>query len=149
MNAPFLSNVRRSPRGSRYYLVCYDIADPRRLQRVHRHVSQHTLALQYSVFLAHFNSTELCAFLAEVDSRIHPKFDDLRIYPVLPQTAISLGRQPSANGIFLPGIPLSSGFLSSNSSLNSQPSAAESATPSPADSHGSPPPLPGRAPFAP
>ncbi len=33
------------------WLVCYDISDPRRLQRVHKTISRHGIPLQYSVFL--------------------------------------------------------------------------------------------------
>lgn len=32
------------------YLVCYDVRDPRRLQRVHRHLLAVGIPLQYSVF---------------------------------------------------------------------------------------------------
>ncbi len=66
------------------YLLTYDIADPRRLQRVHRRVSEWGIPLQYSVFIVRTNTPGLNALCAELSEIINTKEDDIRIYP-LPQ----------------------------------------------------------------
>jgi len=46
------------------YLISYDIADPRRLQRVHAFLRRHALPVQYSVFLARLSERRLVGLLA-------------------------------------------------------------------------------------
>jgi CRISPR-associated protein Cas2 len=86
----------------RLYLVCYDVADPRRLQRVHYYLKHHALAVQYSVFLARVSERQLQSFLAGVAARIEPQEDDVRAYP-LPADCqpVSLGRQYFPSGLLL------------------------------------------------
>lgn len=64
------------------YLLAYDIADPQRLQRVHRTVRQLGLPLQYSVFLVPARPDELDDLLAELSDIIHHAKDDVRVYPL-------------------------------------------------------------------
>jgi CRISPR-associated protein Cas2 len=86
----------------RLYLVCYDVADPRRLQRVHYYLKHHALAVQYSVFLARVSERQLQSILAGVAERIEPQEDDVRAYP-LPADCqpVSLGRQYFPSGLLL------------------------------------------------
>jgi CRISPR-associated protein Cas2 len=67
-----------------FHLLAYDIADPRRLQRVHRTVREYGLAVQYSVFVVYADSATLNTLCGELATIIQPKEDDIRIYP-LPQ----------------------------------------------------------------
>lgn len=69
-------------RCGRQYLICYDIADPKRLIRVHRACARHAAPLQYSVFLGCFRPEKLEALLDELDGLIEPALDDVRIYPL-------------------------------------------------------------------
>ncbi|MFX8597351.1 CRISPR-associated endonuclease Cas2, partial [Acinetobacter baumannii] len=41
------------------FVIGYDIAEPKRLQRVHRVMQRHATAIEYSIFL--LNGTELAA----------------------------------------------------------------------------------------
>lgn len=86
----------------RLYLICYDVADPRRLQRVHYYLKHHALAVQYSVFLARVSERRLDSILAGVAERIDPQEDDVRAYP-LPADCqpVSLGRQYFPSGLVL------------------------------------------------
>lgn len=84
------------------YLVCYDIADPKRLGRVHRFLREQGIPVQYSVFTARLTAKELGQIMAGLTRRIDPRADDVRVYPLpsRPETA-SLGLQYFPDGIFL------------------------------------------------
>ena len=65
------------------WLVCYDVADPRRLQRVHRVISRRAIPFQYSVFYASAARKDIENMLREVEAQIDPRRDDIRAYPLL------------------------------------------------------------------
>ncbi len=89
--------------GGGLYLVCYDIADPKRLARVHRLVARRALMVQYSVYLARLRRRELEALREEIAARIREGEDDVRIYP-LPEDARWV--MLDADGFSgLPGLP--------------------------------------------
>ncbi len=64
------------------YLVCYDIANPRRLSRVYRFVKRQGIHLQYSVFHCRLTWPELKELEAGLREIIDEKRDDVRIYPL-------------------------------------------------------------------
>jgi len=64
------------------YLIAYDIADRRRLARLHRYLKGEALALQYSVFFGLFTTNQIDHIEDEIAARIDPKQDDVRIYPL-------------------------------------------------------------------
>ncbi len=76
------------------YLVCYDISDPKRLQRVHRALKKTGIPVQYSVFSLVMTKTKLRAVLQQIEMLIDDKQDDVRCY-TLPKTidCKTLGRQ--------------------------------------------------------
>ena len=80
---------------ARHHLICYDIADSRRLARIHRHLKQHALPLQYSVFLYHATASQLERRLGELGALMDPRADDIRAYP-LPQRSLQLHLGPGA-----------------------------------------------------
>lgn len=87
----------------RPYLLAYDIADPKRLVRVHRTVRGSGMALQYSVFLVVGNTRDLDQLLAALDDIIKPARDDIRVYPLPMQfDAEQYGRQWLPGGVDLP-----------------------------------------------
>jgi len=65
------------PRGS--YVVCYDIRERKRLQRIQRLTARHSVYLQRSVYLFRGEGGELVALLRKVREVIEPN-DDLRVY---------------------------------------------------------------------
>ena len=86
------------------FLLAYDIADPRRLARVHRTVKRQGLPLQYSVFLIADTPAVLDGLLAELDDIIDPRADDIRVYPLPTRLdADSYGRQILPLGVMLLG----------------------------------------------
>lgn len=96
----------------RPYLLAYDIADPKRLTRVHHTVRAQGLPLQYSVFLLYGTAADVDRLLADLDRIIHPKADDIRVYPLPEQLdAYHYGRQ------WLPGLPSADGGTSLQDAL--------------------------------
>ena len=86
------------------FLLAYDIADPRRLARVHRTVKQQGMPLQYSVFLIADTPAVLDGLLAELDDIIDPRADDIRVYPLPTRLdAEGYGRQFLPAGVMLLG----------------------------------------------
>ncbi|MBI5194808.1 MAG: CRISPR-associated endonuclease Cas2 [Nitrospirae bacterium] len=64
------------------YLICYDIANPKRLGRVYRFMSGEGKHLQYSVFHCSLTWKELQAMKVRLSYLIDEEEDDIRIYPL-------------------------------------------------------------------
>jgi CRISPR-associated protein Cas2 len=64
------------------YLVCYDIADERRLTKVFRYLKERGIHLQYSVFLCSLTWPDLESLKADLSRDINESEDDVRIYPL-------------------------------------------------------------------
>ncbi|MFB1487684.1 MULTISPECIES: CRISPR-associated endonuclease Cas2 [unclassified Thiocapsa] len=65
-----------------WYLIAYDIAHPRRLQRLHRALQAEAIAIQRSVFLVAGTVADIDRLLDRLATLIDPEEDDLRAYPV-------------------------------------------------------------------
>ena len=76
------------------YLIAYDIADPRRLAKVHRILKKQGLPVQYSVFTVILKRRGLLRLLERIEEQIEAVEDDVRCYR-LPTCAdaVTLGRQ--------------------------------------------------------
>jgi CRISPR-associated protein Cas2 len=75
-----------------WYLLAYDVRDNRRLQRLHRFLKSRGLALQDSVFLIQGERAHIDKLLDAVDTIVHRREDDVRLYPI-----------PHPGGIWLHG----------------------------------------------
>ncbi len=64
------------------YLLCYDIANPRRLGKVHKFCSRLGMAFQYSVFHLRCDSDQATRIMADLEAIIDPEEDDVRLYPI-------------------------------------------------------------------
>lgn len=64
------------------YLICYDIAEPRRLARVYKFIKGKGLHIQYSVFHCSLTWPNLLELKDKLNSLINEKEDDVRIYPL-------------------------------------------------------------------
>jgi len=88
------------------YLVCYDICDPGRLNRVFKSVKAIGVHLQYSVFHCSLTWSELNELKARLSKLIDPDEDDIRIYPMpAGEKIIALGkggRMPGGTDLFIP-----------------------------------------------
>ena len=88
----------------RLHLLTYDIADPKRLAKVHRTVKRVGIPLQYSVFVIPGTQAVLDTLLDELNEIIEPRDDDIRVYTLPTRVQVNrLGRQRLAEGVMLVG----------------------------------------------
>lgn len=91
----------------RNWLIAYDIANPRRLGRVHRYLKRRAIPVQYSIFVFHGNEIMLGRVLSGIAEFIAPDADDVRAY-YLPNRCevVMLGRQSLPDGVMIgaPGL---------------------------------------------
>lgn len=88
------------------WLIAYDIADPRRLARVHRYLKQEAMPLQYSLFLGWFSEGRLQRLVKMLKSLIDAREDDVRLYHLPAGTSLTrVGRQwlPEGVQLLVPG----------------------------------------------
>ena len=87
---------------SNLYLIAYDIADPKRLARVHRVLKQQGLPVQYSVFTVILKRKVLLHLLERINTLINQREDDVRCYR-LPENSSAdiLGEQYFPDDIML------------------------------------------------
>lgn len=89
------------------YLFCYDIADPKRLGRVHRILKRQGLPVQYSVFSVLMRRPQMLHLLDVIDRVIDQVEDDVRCYPLPAKLhTCLLGRQffPDDVLLFIDGV---------------------------------------------
>lgn len=85
-----------------WHLVTYDIADRRRLTRVHRHLRACGYCLQESVFLWHGDRRELERLQADLINMARESEDDLRCFPLARGHDIHWwGRPPLPRGVII------------------------------------------------
>lgn len=89
---------------ARLCMVCYDIADPKRLGRVHRYLRRLAVPVQYSVFATSLTPKKQQRLMQGLARLIDEKEDDVRLYP-LPKRLehLGLGRQWLPDGVILLG----------------------------------------------
>lgn len=64
------------------YLIGYDIADEKRLQKIHKRMVKYATPIQYSIFLFDGAFKDLQPCIDDVLEIFNKKEDDLRIYPL-------------------------------------------------------------------
>lgn len=64
------------------YLVCYDIAEPKRLAKVYKFIKGQGIHLQYSVFHCSLTWQQLLQLEEKISWLIDEEEDDVRIYPL-------------------------------------------------------------------
>lgn len=62
------------------WLVTYDIASPRRLARVFKHLKKEGVPIQYSVFAVDASTTKMGVLMATLATLIDIREDDVRAY---------------------------------------------------------------------
>ncbi|MEK7846982.1 MAG: CRISPR-associated endonuclease Cas2 [Nitrospinota bacterium] len=64
------------------YLICYDIANKKRLNKVFRYLKARGVHLQYSVFFCSFTRVQFKEAIENLNRLIDKGKDDVRIYPL-------------------------------------------------------------------
>lgn len=81
-----------------WYLVAYDIANPSRLKKVHKHLKKNGIAAQKSVFFVRGTESRVNILLNEIETVMDRKEDDLRAYPIInPKEVWVFGPNPLAD----------------------------------------------------
>lgn len=84
------------------FLVSYDIANAKRLGRVHRCLKKQGIPVQYSVFTVELRRGALLRLLATIERIIHSREDDVRCYALSGKLAFDvLGKQFFPSGVML------------------------------------------------
>lgn len=87
-----------------WYLIQYDIADPRRLARVHRLLKTCSFFVQESVCVWQGSSAELTLLQQQLKKLIKPSQDDIRGYRLLNPLNL-IGVSPFSNATYFAGYP--------------------------------------------
>ena len=74
------------------YLVCYDIADPKRLRKVHRATEDRGPRLQLSVYQCELSGMQLAAFQADLADIIHSAEDQVLFVRLGPRSSLTYGK---------------------------------------------------------
>ncbi|MCX7770463.1 MAG: CRISPR-associated endonuclease Cas2 [Proteobacteria bacterium] len=64
------------------YLICYDIRDEKRLNKIYKFLRGSSLHIQYSVFYGILDWDELNVIKSKLKELIDEYEDDIRIYPL-------------------------------------------------------------------
>ena len=87
-----------------WYLIAYDITDPRRLRRLHRRLRADGIWMQQSVFLVRGDTRDIDRLMDELEHYVDQRDDDLRAYPVPAPGDIWLRGHSAVDGpVLLPG----------------------------------------------
>jgi len=83
------------------YLVCYDIADPKRLSKLARFLEKRLVRIQYSIFYApNMDKEEIYQLAQSIVDYIDPEEDDVRIYKIV-DPGYSVGQAYDLSEIFI------------------------------------------------
>ena len=87
---------------TKHFLVCYDIRNPKRLNRIGRVSRKHAVSLQYSVFYISGSEQDLDRFLLLLEQEMDEREDDVRAYQIPDvQRVENMGQSWLPDGIFI------------------------------------------------
>ena len=86
------------------WLITYDIADRKRLGRLHRFVKKNAAPVQYSVYATQKSVAGIGRLASEIREYIKPQEDDVRIYQIPDRPLImTLGKSALPEHVLLLG----------------------------------------------
>ncbi len=85
-----------------HFLISYDIADPKRLSKIHRTLKKAGIPVQYSVFSVVCTKRRVLNLLAHLENIMEGREDDLRCYTLPGRIDCTLlGKQLFPDGVLL------------------------------------------------
>jgi CRISPR-associated protein Cas2 len=84
------------------FLVCYDIADAKRLRRVHKTTQDRGARLQYSVYQCSLTALQLARFQADLLTEIDPGEDQVLFVRLGPQNGSTYDKIESLGRAYQP-----------------------------------------------
>jgi len=99
------------------WLITYDITEPKRLTRLHRFLRKHGVPVQYSVFHFEGSPAQMGRLMAQIETRIDPRTDDVRAYQLPEHLSIDIlgrGVLPSHTGLLSSASPSLNTLLQAN-----------------------------------
>ncbi len=70
---------------SDFYMVCFDVCDPKRLRTVAREMKNFGRRVQLSVFECRLDENDLDKLLGRIETLINKDEDSVRCYPLCPK----------------------------------------------------------------
>jgi len=70
---------------STFYMICFDVCDPKRLRQVAREMENFGKRVQLSVFECILDDNELNNLLNRIETLINKDEDSIRCYPLCPK----------------------------------------------------------------
>ena len=86
------------------YILAYDIADPKRLQKVHKQLKKWGLPLQYSVFTLDLSERSAATLMTILERLTDSEQDDVRLYRMPQGQGEWIGPAPIGEGVILTGV---------------------------------------------
>lgn len=81
-----------------WYIVAYDISNPKRLAKIHRMLRKNGISAQKSVFFVKGTESDINKLLDQIASFMVLREDDLRAYPIIhPEKVWTSGPNPLAD----------------------------------------------------
>jgi len=81
--------------GARWWLVCYDVRDPKRLRRTAKHLEGYGERMQYSVFRCWMTQGTMQRLRWELTELLRPE-DDVLMIPLCPRCVSAISATHSA-----------------------------------------------------
>jgi len=81
-------NMVRKKSHKKWYMLVYDVREPKRLQKIHYFMKKHGIAMQKSVFILKIDNTGLYKVISGVKELVNNREDDVRIYPITTPSSI-------------------------------------------------------------
>jgi len=90
----------------KWYLLAYDIREPKRLKRTHYYVKKVGISLQRSVFLIRVDGRALKEIRKNIQQRVNKREDDVRLYPIRhPGVIWAAGQQSTKINTLFASVP--------------------------------------------
>lgn len=89
-----------------HFIIAYDVTSKRRLQKLHRALTEYALPIQKSIFLLSGSEALMAKCRSTAEKIIDPAEDDLRFYALPEQgVKVALGRAALPEGLYLSDLP--------------------------------------------